>query len=75
MKELTKCPYCGDRGGMVNKFTISGEDYYDFQGNFLGEEFNNPYKYNKRLVCNKCGKQIMKFDELLKMKESEQKEL
>ena len=69
MKELTKCPYCGNKKGMINKFTITGEDYYDFQGNFLGQAFNGIYKYNKRLVCNKCGKQIMKFDELLKFRE------
>lgn len=69
VRKLTKCPYCGDRGGMVNKFTITGEDYYDFQGNFLGEEFDGFYKNNKRLVCKKCRKQIMKFDELIKINE------
>lgn len=41
MKELTKRPYCGNKKGMINKFTITGEDYYDFQGNFLGQAFIN----------------------------------
>ena len=57
---------------MVNKFSITGVDYYDFQGNFLGEDIDSDYKRNKRLVCYKCGKQIMKFDDLIKMRESEQ---
>lgn len=72
MQKITKCQYCGSEEGMVNKFTITGEDYYDFQGNFLGQAFTGTYKYNKRLVCNKCGKQIMKFDDLIKMRESKQ---
>lgn len=72
MRKITKCPHCGSEEGMVNKFSITGVDYYDFQGNFLGEEIDGVYKYNKRLVCYKCGKQIMKFDDLIRMMESEQ---
>lgn len=64
-KKITKCPYCGSKKGMENKFVISGVHYYDFDGNFIGEEFTENYRFNKTLKCVNCGKQIMKYEDLI----------